>query len=178
MPNNPKEAKRKTKQRPSITVLNLHEYKEENYKLVHIPTSEIMDDRRLWDEFATALNDKYDLENPYTKSPWNKNSYFSKFYGCDIKFNHKDCSSIILLFINNLVWSTNEIVINNHSPTNQILMDYFNISEPTIQRCLHELELNKVIARVGKNQNRKIFFNPKYAFNGVMILKSTLELFN
>jgi len=182
MPPKTKEATTTTKQRPTITMFNVHEYYEnENQQIINILTGEILTQRDIHEQYDQALSDKLDFDSPYEKLPWKPTDKFSKTYSDELSelplLKYAEGYHLIILFIGNIQWASNEVLIDKKPPTNDVLAKLISPSSRMIKTYLQELESHKIIRRVGKGKARRIYLNPKYAFNGRMILKETTALF-
>lgn len=173
---------RKAKLPQVITMLNIHEYTEnEDGQIIHIPTGEILTQRDIHEQYDQALSDKLDFDSPYEKLPWKPNDKFVKTFSDELstlpQLKYAESYHLIILFIGNIQWASNEVLINKKPPSNEALVKLTNSSIRMVSDYMKELESYKIIKRIGKGKSRRIYLNPKYAFNGRMILKETTAMF-
>lgn len=175
---------------------------KDKYEAINLKTGEILDKNNSVLEEAITNQQSIDKSNKIKQNAirviqekeelsinhhvnWMKSKHFIKIYRTELREYLKIAelsphAGLLLLHLQPYIeFKTNKIHIGQvDNISNEYLEKLTNLSKKKIVLSLKELEDKKFIARVGKSQQREIYFNPYLLCSGNVVLKSVAKLFD
>lgn len=161
----------------NITPDNIQDYELINDNIVNVETGEIVTNIYDVKFFLDQEEAKTKIKRVF-KNSWKKTDSFTKVYQTPILNISIEAFGLFYFFVSYTRTSTNEVIISgDDGPTNDFLIEKFNLSKRKLIYILNELEENNLIYKETKKKKRHIYVNPIYAFNGKNLSISTYLFF-
>lgn len=150
----------------NITQDNIQDYELINDNIVNVETGEVV--TNIYDvKFFLEQEEAKTKTKKTFRNAWKKKDHFVKVYQTPTTNVSIEALGLFYFLVCYAKPINNEVIVSGEDgPTNEWLMEHFEIGKRKLIYILSELEDNNLIVKEIEKKKRRIYINPNFAFNG------------